>query len=50
MLRCLRRYTNQMDRFGTKDATQRFFDLFAFLHDMHVLRVGKREGRPLLAS
>ena len=50
VFRCLRRYTNQMDHFGTKDATQRFFDLFAFHHDMHVLRAGKREGYSLLAS
>jgi hypothetical protein len=31
VFRCLRRYTNQMDHFGTEEATQRFFDLFVFL-------------------
>ena len=50
VFRCLRRYTNQMDHFGTKDATQRFFDLFTFYHNVHILRAGKREGNSLLAS
>ncbi len=50
VFRCLRRYTNQMDHFGTKDATQRFFDLFAFYYNVRVLRAGKREGNSLLAS
>lgn len=50
VFRCLRRYTNQMDHFGTKEATQRFFDLFAFYHNVHILRAGKREGNSLLAS
>ncbi len=50
VFRCLRRYTNQMDHFGTEDATQRFFDLFAFYYNMRVLRAGKREGNSLLAS
>ena len=32
LFRWLRRYTNQMDHFGAKEATQRFFDLFAFYY------------------
>ena len=39
-----------MDHFGTKDATQRFFDLFAFYYNVRILRAGKREGNSLLAS
>jgi len=50
VFRCLRRYTNQMDHFGTKEATQRFFDLFVFYHNVHILRAGKRAGNSLLAS
>jgi transposase-like protein len=50
VFRCLRRYTNQMDHFGTEDATQRFFDLFAFYYNVRILRAGKREGNSLLAS
>ena len=50
VFRCLRRYTNQMDHFGTKEATQRFFDLFAFYHNVHILRAGKCKGNSLLAS
>jgi hypothetical protein len=50
VFRCLRRYTNQMDHFGTEDATQRFFDLFAFYYNVRTLRAGKREGSSLLVS
>ena len=50
VFRCLRRYTRQMDHFGTEAATQRFFDLFAFYHDVHILRAGKRAGNSLLAA
>jgi len=50
VFRCLRRYTHQMDHFGTKDATQRFFDLFAFYYNVRILRAGKRQGNSLLAS
>jgi uncharacterized coiled-coil protein SlyX len=50
VFRCLRRYTHQMDHFGTEDATQRFFDLFAFYYNVRILRAGKREGNSLLAS
>lgn len=50
VFRCLRRYTHQMDHFGTRAATQRFFDLFAFYHNVHVLRAGKRAGNSLLAA
>jgi len=50
VFRCLRRYTHQMDHFATEEATQRFFDLFAFYHNVHILRAGKREGRSLLAA
>lgn len=50
VFRCLRRYTNQMDHFGTEDATQRFFDLFAFYYNVRILRAGKRKGNSLLAS
>jgi len=50
VFRCLRRYTHKMDYFGTKYATQRFFDLFAFYYNVRILRAGKREGNSLLAS
>lgn len=50
VFRCLRRYTHQMDHFGTPEATQRFFDLFAFYHNVHTLRTGKRAGHSLLAA
>jgi transposase len=50
VFRCLRRYTHQMDHFGTPAATQRFFDLFAFYHNLHILRAGKRAGHSLLAA
>jgi len=50
VFRCLRRYTHQMDHFGTSAATQRFFDLFAFYHNVHTLRAGKRAGHSLLAA
>ena len=50
VFRCLRRYTHQMDHFGTETATQRFFDLFVFYHNVHTLRVGKRAGSSLLAA
>lgn len=50
VFRCLRRYTHQMDHFGTQEATQRFFDLFAFYHNVRILRAGKGEGNSLVAS
>ncbi len=50
VFRCLRRYTKQMDHFGTEEATQRFFDLFAFYFNLRILRAGKREGNSLLTS
>jgi hypothetical protein len=50
VFRCLRRYTNSMDHFGTPTATQGFFDLFAFYHNIHVLRAGKHAGQSLLAA
>ena len=50
VFRCLRRYTRQMDHFGTEAATQRFFDLFAFYHNLHTLRAGKHAGNSLLAA
>ena len=50
VFRCLRRYTNGMDHFGTAPATQGFFDLFAFYHNVHVLRAGKHAGQSLLAA
>jgi len=50
IFRCLRRYTNGMDHFGTSTATQGFFDLFAFYHNVHVLRAGKHAGQSLLAA
>jgi len=50
VFRCLRRYTRQMDHFGTEAATQRFFDLFAFYHNLHTLRAGKRAGNSPLAA
>lgn len=50
VFRCLRRYTNSMDHFGTEAATQRFFDLFVFHHNVHILRAGKHSGNSLLAA
>ncbi len=50
VFRCLRRYTKSMDHFGSEAATKRFFDLFAFFHNVHILRAGKRAGNSLLAS
>jgi hypothetical protein len=50
VFRCLRRYTHSMDHFETEAATQRFFDLFAFFHNVHILRAGKRAGHSLLAA
>jgi hypothetical protein len=50
VFRCLRRYTNSMDHFETEVATQRFFDLFAFFHNVHILRAGKRAGSSLLVA
>ena len=39
-----------MDHFETEAATQRFFDLFVFFHNLHVLRAGKHTGHSLLAT
>ena len=50
VFRCLRRYTNNMDHFVTSEATQRFFDLFVFFHNVHVLRAGKHAGHSLLTT
>jgi hypothetical protein len=50
VFRCLRRYTHAMDHFGTEEATQRFFDLFAFFHNVHLLRAGHHAGSSLLAT
>ena len=50
VFRCLRRYTNNMDHFVTSEATQHFFDLFVFFHNLHVLRAGKQAGHSLLAA
>jgi uncharacterized coiled-coil protein SlyX len=50
IFRCLRRYTHGMDHFGTSHATQGFFDLFAFYHNVHLLRAGKHAGQSLLAA
>jgi len=50
VFRGLRRYTHQMDHFGTEAATQRFFDLFAFYYNVHILRAGKSQGCSLLAA
>jgi len=50
VFRCLRRYTNHMDHFVTSDATQHFFDLFVFFHNLHILRAGQRAGQSLLAA
>jgi len=50
VFRCLRRYTNSMDHFVTSDATQHFFDLFVFFHNLHILRAGKQAGHSLLAA
>jgi len=50
VFRCLRRYTTSMDHFVTSEATQRFLDLFAFYHNVHILRAGKHAGQSLLAA
>jgi hypothetical protein len=50
VFRCLRRYTHAMDHFGADEATQRFFDLFAFFHNVHILRAGQHAGSSLLAT
>ena len=50
VFRCLRRYTNPMDHFVTAEATQRFFDLFVFFHNLHVLRAGQQTGHSHLAA
>jgi hypothetical protein len=50
IFRCLRRYTHTMDHFVTSDATQQFFDLFVFFHNLHILRAGKQAGHSLLAA
>lgn len=50
VFRCLRRYTNAMDHFGTEAATHRFFDLFVFYHNIHILRAGKHAGHSLLSA
>jgi hypothetical protein len=50
VFRCLRRYTHSMDHFETEGATQRFFDLFAFFHNVHLLRAGKHAGHSLLGA
>ena len=50
VFRCFRRFTKSMDHFGTKPATERFFDLFAFYHNVRILRAGKLAGNSLLAS
>ena len=50
VFRCLHRYTRQMDHFSTEAAIQRFFDLFTFYHDVHVLRASNRAGNSLLVT
>ncbi len=50
IFRCLRRYTKPMGHFGTQEATQRFFHLFAVYHNLRILREGKRAGNSLLAA
>jgi hypothetical protein len=50
VFRCLRRYTHSMDHFETEAATQRFFDLFVFFHNLHLLRAGQHAGHSLLAA
>ena len=50
IFRCLRRYTKPMGHFGTEEATQRFFNLFAVYHNLRILRAGKRAGNSLLAT
>ncbi len=50
VFRCLRRYTKPMAHFGTEEATQRFFNLFAVYHNLRILRAGKRAGNSLLAA
>ena len=50
IFRCLRRYLHGMDHVGNEQTTQGFFDLFAFFHNVRVLRVGPNAGTSLLAA
>ena len=48
IFRCLRRYLHGMDHVGNEQTTQAFFDLFAFFHNVRVLRAGPKAGTSLL--
>lgn len=50
VFRCLRRYTRNMDHFGSSQTAQGFFDLFVFTHNFRTLRAGRRAGSSLLAQ
>ena len=50
ILRCLRRYLHGMDHVGNSQTTQAFFDLFAFFHNIRVLRAGPKAGTSLLTA
>ena len=50
IFRCLRRYLHGMDHVGNEQTTQGFFDLFAFFHNVRVLRVGPKAGTSLLVA
>lgn len=49
IFRCLRRYLHGMDHVGNSQTTQPFLDLFAFFHNIRVLRAGPKAGTSLLA-
>jgi hypothetical protein len=50
IFRCLRRYLHGMDHVGNNKTTQEFFDLFAFFHNVRILRAGPKAGKSLLAA
>lgn len=48
--RQLRRYTKNMEQFGTEKGTCSFFNLFALYHNCRTLREGQKAGNSLLEA
>jgi hypothetical protein len=48
IFRCLRRYLHGREHAGKDTATQGFFDLFAFFHNVRTIRAGSKAGTSLL--
>lgn len=48
--RQLRRYTKNMEQFGTEKGTRSFFNLFVLYHNCRTLREGKKAGNTLLEA